>query len=405
MKKHLFFVFLLTLISFSAVNAQWGKTTCPDDYSIFCLAAKGDSLIAGTVEKVYLSSDNGNTWSELWNGLPWPGYFNSILTKGRNIYIGTDEGVYLSTEDGANFTLANNGYTGAYVQEIVKNGPDIYIASSSSEYNGGGIFLSSDNCQNWTKITGTIPVTLLNVYSIVVKDNMIFAGTDRGIYVSSDNGATWSEKNNGLALSSYNIKTICIVGQKIFAGTTDGLYVSNDNGTNWTIVLNGMPADEWVTEIELVGSDVFVGGDYGGGSFVSIDEGESWIDNSAGLSSMQILSLAHNNAYIFAGTGAVLSWYTGGVFKQDLSWLAVVEMPENSSYKLYPIPVIDKLIIECRKPVNASISIFDLKGQLIIEGQLSENKTVIDVGNMVSGIYIVKIVGDNSIEIRKIIIE
>ena len=77
------------------------------------LALNGTDLLAGTTTGVYLSADNGISWSSINNGLP--DYVNdgSITTLsvspngvgGNNLFAGTDSaGVFLSTNNGTNWS-------------------------------------------------------------------------------------------------------------------------------------------------------------------------------------------------------------------------------------------------------------------------------------------------------------
>lgn len=289
---------LLAFLSVNILNAQWEKTACPDEYSIYSLAAKGDSVLTATGNGFFLSSDKGNSWSNIVNGLPFNLKCNAILTSGPNIYIGYDMGLYKSTDNGASFFFCENT-SGEYIYDIVKFGADIYIVSSTNYDDKGGILRSSDNCISWTRITDGIDIYNLKIFAFRIIDNFLFAGTNGGIFRSSNNGTDWDEINNGLALDSYEVSFICNLNEKIFAGTTNGLYLSEDNGMNWALIGNGMPSDIWVTSILTINNDVFVGGNYGGGVFVSTDQGLNWIDNSNGLSSMQVLTLAKNETHIF----------------------------------------------------------------------------------------------------------
>lgn len=64
---------------------------------------------------------------------------------------------------------------------------------------------------------------------------------------------------------------------------------------------------------------------------------------------------------------------------------------------VYPNPVKDELqlIIENESISNYVYKIFDIRGNLVIHQKIETNKTIIDMSNFASSVYILKIVIDN----------
>ena len=59
------------------------------------------NIFAGTYGGgVFLSTDNGASWTAVNNGLTNPD-INTLAINGTNIFAGTNEGVFLSTNNGA----------------------------------------------------------------------------------------------------------------------------------------------------------------------------------------------------------------------------------------------------------------------------------------------------------------
>ena len=77
------------------------------------------------------------------------------------------------------------------------------------------------------------------IYEITVDPttNYLYAGTrEGGIYLSTDNGSSWTSANSGLSVNSLDVKSIAISGDNIFAGTSRGVYLSTNNGDSWIAV-------------------------------------------------------------------------------------------------------------------------------------------------------------------------
>ncbi|HTO34828.1 MAG TPA: hypothetical protein VLZ72_01200, partial [Flavobacterium sp.] len=88
MKK---FTFILTVLIATAVaaNAQWQQTSGPEGGSVLSLAISGTNIFAGTYGGgVFLSSNNGSSWTEVNNGLPSTRVL-SLAISGTNIFAGT----------------------------------------------------------------------------------------------------------------------------------------------------------------------------------------------------------------------------------------------------------------------------------------------------------------------------
>ncbi len=80
----------------------------------------------------------------------------------------------------------------------------------------------------------------------------------------------------------------------------------------------------------------------------------------------------------------------------------------SSSYKLrvYPNPAKNYIIIDANlKQKKNEIVIYNVSGQELIRQELKDNKTQIDINNLTRGVYFVKYITDNAVEVQKIIKE
>ena len=120
MKKAITFFYLVVFIGY-AVEAQWQKTNGPYGGDIYSLAKDGSNIFAGTANGVFLSSNDGNSWTGKNNGLMPYSEIIAIAISGNNIFAVDDyfEKVYRSQDYGNSWNEINNGMpTSAYYYSI-----------------------------------------------------------------------------------------------------------------------------------------------------------------------------------------------------------------------------------------------------------------------------------------------
>ena len=80
------------------------------------LAVSGTNLFAGTDGGVFLSTNNGTSWTAVNTGLTNTVCLVLLPSRGTNLFAGTDGGgVFLSTNNGTSWTAVNTGLTNTYV--------------------------------------------------------------------------------------------------------------------------------------------------------------------------------------------------------------------------------------------------------------------------------------------------
>ena len=129
-----------------------------------------------------------------------------------------------------------------------------------------GIFKTSDGGSNWTINNNGISGSDFHCLSGNWDD--IYAGVSNKIYKSSNSGQTW---NSVTTLTSWAVTSIALSGLNVFAGCDNGLWFSNNNGTSWSCMSNGL-ADSNIVAIAVNGNYVFAGTD-DNGIFYSSDYG------------------------------------------------------------------------------------------------------------------------------------
>jgi photosystem II stability/assembly factor-like uncharacterized protein len=111
----------------------------------------------------------------------------------------------------------------------------------------------------------------------------------------------------------------------IFAGTWGGgVFLSTNNGTSWTGVNTGLTSTI-VQSLAISGTNIFAG-TFGGGVFLSTNNGTSWTGVNTGLTSSYVTSLAvSSHKYLFAGTDG------SGVFRSVRPLVGIKEVEPNNT--------------------------------------------------------------------------
>ncbi|MBW7866745.1 MAG: T9SS type A sorting domain-containing protein [Brumimicrobium sp.] len=178
------------------------------------IAFAGSIIYIGE-QYVYVSTDNGNSWSSVITGLPSSAYqINSLIVKGNQLYAGTKDGIYKNTVGQNSWTAINNGLTNMFVNSLHAYGDTLFAGTQ-----GGGVFRSIDDGANWSDVSNEIPLFSI-VTSFTSWDNYVAVATsDNGVYVTPNNGDYWEAINLGLADTSITCMTVS--SNYVWAGTNE----------------------------------------------------------------------------------------------------------------------------------------------------------------------------------------
>jgi len=283
-------IFCLIMIIFNSPNpvvGQWVQTNGPNGASVLCFTSMDEDLFIGTDGGVYHSTDNGDSWNLVDDGM-WNPTVLSLATLGSELFAATHGGgVFRSTNKGTTWSPANNGLGGS-TSSLAVIGSFLFAGEFSTS---GGVFRSDNLGSSWTRV-GTITD---QIGTLAVIDTILFAQTRQtGVYRSTDYGTSWIPVNTGLPIDT----TICLLAPFdtiLYAGTSIGLYCSTDYGDNWTEV--DMVTNDMVFNSASIGTTLFIG--TGNGGIYSTDDGTNWKTVTT--------SLYHNCLYahgsdLFAGT-------------------------------------------------------------------------------------------------------
>jgi photosystem II stability/assembly factor-like uncharacterized protein len=190
---------------------------------------------------IYKTTDGGDSWSELTNGLPG---FNKgrigidISQSDRNtlyaIYadeIGYFKGVYKTTNGGNTWVqtndaaLANMYYSYGWWFgriHIDPTDPDIVYPI------GFDLYKTSDGGNSWINTSMGVHVDQHDLVSHALSNETLFLGNDGGMYISTNGGADWTHLENLPNIQFYTCEVDESYPERLYGGT-------QDRGTNRTL--------------------------------------------------------------------------------------------------------------------------------------------------------------------------
>lgn len=369
-----------------------------------------NALFAATSRGFFRSTDLGNSWDVL--GLP---YTTLVSANATGDVFAASYTVHRSSDGGLTWTETNTQWQSAQAVAIAV-GATGTIFSSVTRSNGPcpctmGLFRSTDNGNNWSRLTvDTLPSsTVFTSVGVHPEANEVYVSRGTRAYRSTNDGLTW----HGVLNTPLQISSIGITSRVVLVAADSGLILrSTDHGATWSSVA--------VTQSPIVSIVCRRGVIYAScanGVFRSTDDGMSWLPLSEGLTTMNVLSLAIDSAgYVYAGTGG------HGVFRSSAT--TSVDETENSQTVIackleqnYPNPFNPTTTIRYSLPSHEGagvrshvmLKVFDVLGREVAT-LVDEDKTPgeysleFDASNLSSGVYIYRLSAGNLQLSRKMLL-
>lgn len=200
-------------------------------------------------------------------------------------------------------------------------------------------------------------------------DNLLVTFSNYGVssvWLTMDGGDTWVEKEGNLPDMP--------IRWAIFHPDNNGqALLATEIGVWWTNTLN--------------------------------EETTDWEPSVAGMANVRVdmLKLRHGDDKVLAAT------HGRGLFTTDYPLNIYVGENEiaanNNEFKIYPNPADDFINISTNNNFkNADVSLFDISGKLVLEKEIDSDNNKIDISDIISGTYIVKIKSGNKVEQQKIVV-
>jgi hypothetical protein len=108
------FACLFLLLHSSVIHADWAQKNGPIGRMAGAFAMKGSNLFVGGMGGVYLSTDNGSSWTEVNKGLT-DKIVMTLAVSGSYVFAATYSGVFRSANNGDHWSPVNTGLTNLFI--------------------------------------------------------------------------------------------------------------------------------------------------------------------------------------------------------------------------------------------------------------------------------------------------
>jgi photosystem II stability/assembly factor-like uncharacterized protein len=332
-----------------AFEYKWEvQKTRKSNYNVKSIVFPQDTIgIAVTDGGIVLRTTNkGRTWDSVYTSPNSKGLTCAFTTDKYNIYIVGFGGVILkSTNSGENWRVQTCPVTSNLRSVTFKN--LLYGMAISDD---GTVIVTTNGGTNWTQPTATISKGMNSIAYCKAEDAFWVVGASGAMQKTTNFGGLWS---------SFTPKT---------DNDLNSISISPDGksaiavGNFGTVLLGSLSGTmQWELCPDFVENDVNL---YG-------------------------CSAANNNIFRVVGEeGTIYTTSTGGISGIDESF----EFKED--FSIYPSPCSQYLTIDKISIVPKEIEIFNLSGELILKNVpefLSDGKYFIDVDDLPSGVYILRV--------------
>ena len=401
--KKIYFL-LITLTAFNSSIAQWVPQnpnapgadlkavhfpTATTGY-IACYSTNGNYSVLKT-------SNSGTTWVSL-----------NLVGNYESVYFTSVTTGFVAGDNIMKTTNGGTSWTQVYSNTALFS---IYFPNSTTGYAVGAMgrgFKTTDGGGTWQVMN--IPTGNVDLYSVHFPNSTTgyAVGNNGMIEKTTNGGASWTE-----LFQSFTTNPLYSV---FFTSTTTGFCVSMDGyilkttngGTTWIQSL--YKYGSFFQSIHFPTSNV--GYAVGKGTltqspiFKTTDGGTTWINQDS-----KTTTWLRSVFFTDENTGHTVGDYSNGWWDNVMYttsgggyYVGTIEPDLTTKFKIFPNPATDIVIIEkietSEKPY---VIITNISGQELLHKRLLENKTLISLDWLENGIYFLKVIDNNTVEVRKLI--
>jgi photosystem II stability/assembly factor-like uncharacterized protein len=250
----------------------------------------------GPTSGIYRSTDMGTNWTQLTNGLPSGRNVGRIgidlCRSNPNVLyamyadsVGNFNRVYKSTDNGNTWALTssqppNNLYSGfgwyfGQIRVHPTNSDIVFVL-------GVPLYRTTNGGSSWSNVSGTQHVDHHALEFDLNDPNHIVDGNDGGVYYSTNGGSVWTKSYN-LPISQFYAATIDELNpQRSYGGTQDNgtLRTNTGNLDDWEMIYGG---DGFYTIVDYTNSNIIYAEYQYGGLGKSTDGGNNFSSARNGI--------------------------------------------------------------------------------------------------------------------------
>ncbi|WP_055443225.1 T9SS type A sorting domain-containing protein [Lacinutrix himadriensis] len=325
---------------------------------------------------------------------------------------------YLGSQNGG-LTRADNGFLGdvwgTSLTTPTTGAPFVWTlkmhsTTSTTLYGGfADVYKSTNKGDTWTNLnSGAGAIEYIETFG-----NNLFVIGENAIKKSSNDGSSWSAvsqpeagaKMNSISLDQNNTNTLYATVN----GYVDGskVFKSTNGGSTWTNITAGLPniiAKQVVLKQNQGQEILFLGTELG--VYFKVGTG-SWTKLGQGLPNVVVSDIEIN----YTQDKLVVGTFGRGLWEISIAnnTLGVneVEASELAAPTVFPNPVLDGVLnIKLNNTSNNyDYQMYNVIGGLVKKGTLNIGLNTLDVSQVATGIYVVRMTDGKTVSSQKIIIK
>ena len=256
-----------------------------------------DVVYAGTWHLPWKTTDGGKNWQNIKQGIIDDSDVFSIILDPehpRTVFLSACSGIYKSETAGARFRRIEGIPSTARRTRVLRQDP----ANRQIVYAGTteGLYKTMDGGETFKRITG--PEVIVNDVFVDPRDsNHVLLATDRGgVLASMDAGKTFAESNRGI--SQRKVAALLVDRNnpsRLYAGVVNdksygGAFVSADQGATWDRIAAGLDGRDVFALSQTKDGTVLAGTSHG----IFVLDPPANADSAAGLKSVTLTWEARN---------------------------------------------------------------------------------------------------------------
>jgi photosystem II stability/assembly factor-like uncharacterized protein len=223
-----------------AQSADWGNTWSIDpntlQWNVDEMAMDNQYVYLISGLNIYRRAQNNGNWMSVAapNAAPFTSLTNvDIPLKVKLFYADgilfatAKSGLYRSTNFGQTWQEISNGLVNTAIKRLIRSG-DILFTNA-----GSGLFKRSNTL--WEVQTGN-PSPETQIFALSEINGSVYAGAQYRLWVTNDQGQHWF--NSAPPTNEYT--EVAAAGNQMLVGCSDGIYRSEDNGASWLASSDGM---------------------------------------------------------------------------------------------------------------------------------------------------------------------
>ncbi len=278
----------------------------PEDPNTIWVASQGPLWSAGGERGVFKTTDGGETWENVLSAGEWTGVTDLVIdprdpdrlyaatwqhhrTVAAYVGGGPESGLHASTDGGETWTELTNGLPSGNMGKIglaiSPQNPDVLYAAIEVDRREGGVWRTDTRGASWTKMSdavggGTGPHYYQEIFASPHAFDKVYLVSNYSQY-SEDGGKTWKPVSTELKhVDDHAVAFHPTDPDYIMFGSDGGLYESHDHMTSWRFI-NNLPVTQFY-KVAVDDAEPFYNV-YGGTQDNNSQGGPSRTDNRHGI--------------------------------------------------------------------------------------------------------------------------